>query len=463
MAMESKIVSASSVTFGGLLDGLWDNVNDTIQQTIDGMQNAGVELLIETGKQIELAIENGKTAYKDCLDDTIEKANQAAKEFFGQLKPMVQRFQNKVIDEMTDLKLEAQQITNTLPFTNKMPQLTTISPRYFVIGDVDKVSRITFKGNFPWSATKGYEPKLSFKDKECFIFNTTTQELVFDIPNSVFNKDNKEQFSCESGTLELFGDDGWIFSHKVESVYKIGIGALPQIAGTVVVDYIDKETERVTQPKSSPTFFFDGNDYYPDHWHLVPQEIYPDADWKVDVTSPPVLNTEHVHGTHQQWIDSVTQDKIIVMVKLYCKDGHDIGKVRIRVDFTQWQYKSTENHRTETFQVNWKDDELLQPKPHEDIDWASFTAFDGSVQKFASPDISDRSVLKISGEGNGVWKIWAEPPKDGQAKKKLSDVKEVKLNTVNSASSNVSDRNVLTSSAQVKKGSEVKLTTTNKA
>jgi hypothetical protein len=414
--LAKQVTTASAPTFGGLLGGLWDQVNGTIQQAADDLKNAGLELEMEAGKEIGLAIENAKNAYKDSLDYTMDKVSKEANDFFNRLNGMVQKFQNQIDSDMADLKVEAQQIVNTLPFASKQPQLTSITPRYVVVDDVAKVSRVTFNGNFPWSATVGFEPTLSFADKQCFLFNKTTQSFTFEVSNAAFAKENKEMYAFSTGKLVVPWDDGYFWSHKTQFEYQVGLGALPQIAGKVEVEYVDKGSDRATQGKSSPPKFYDGNQWYPEHWHTEHLDIYPDPGWLIDVTKTPNLIAQHVHGDHKQGIISVTPDKITVEIGLYCKSGEDIGKVWVHVDFSQWQYQPFEHKRVETYEINWKDDELLKPQGHEVISQVTFKAYDGSTQKFAAPDNSYRSVLKINAEGDGVWKIWAEAPRMTVAK-----------------------------------------------
>lgn len=402
----------SGQVFKTLLGGLFDQVNDTIQQATSNARNAGVELEIEAGKQLCLAIENARNAYESELDKTIEKVDVEARKIFDRLNSAVQKFQTRLIDEMQDLKLEAQLIVNALPFSSKKPQLMTIRPRYIVIGDVEKITRVVFGGNFPCSGIVGFDPALVFAGKACVIFHKDTKSITFEIPGSAFRGIDKYQYGFMTGTLTIPWDDGLIWSHKTQYEYQVGLGSLPQIAGEVTANFINKGTERVTKPCSSPTYFYDGNDWYPEHWHTIYQDVYPEPGWQVDVAAPVNLHKEHVHGDHKQEIISVAPNKITVKIGLYCKDGHDIGKVRIRVDFQQWQYRDYKKSREERYEMNWKDDVLLKPADHEEISDVEFKAYDGSIQRFAAPDISDRSVLKIASEGSGIWKLWAAPPKE---------------------------------------------------
>lgn len=402
--------TASVKVFKDMFNDLLNDVYSTIQQVTNDVKNSGVELEISAGKELGLAIENARNAYDQEMNKTIDKVSVKAKNVFDRLNTAVQKFQRKIVNEMQDIKLEAQQIANSLPFSWKQPQLTAISPRYLVIGDLDKVSRVVFHGNFPWSAKLGFEPSLTFAKKTCVIIDKTTQSFTFEVPSSVFNESNKTFYSFRTGTLTVPWDDGFFLSHKTQFQYQVGLGALPQIAGQAVAEYLDRGTERVSKHVSSPTYFFDGNNWYPEHWHTIYQDFYPELDWKVDVSQPINLVAEHVHGDHKQEIISVAPDKITVKISLYCKSGSDIGKVRISVNYTAWQCKSYEKKRSESFEINWKDDVLLKPNQHEEISQVVFTSYDGSIQRFAAPDIGDRSVLKVASEGNGVWKLWAEPP-----------------------------------------------------
>ncbi len=401
---------STNASFGSLLDGFFDNVNNTIQQATQDMKNAGIELEIEAGEEIGRAIEQVKNAYQKELEYTIDRVSKEAKIAFDRLGTMVQQFEIATEDKLGELMSQAQQLANTLPFANKQPQLMRIKPRYIVIDDVAKTSFVTFKGNFVYSSTPGFEPSLSFSGRSCYLYDSDTQTLVFQVPHSAFGDADPTQYSYKTGILTLPWDDGSWWSHKTSSVFRVGLGALPTIAGTATVTYVSDKTDRLTKTVKN-NYPFNGNDFYPEEWHTCYQKIYPTTDWKIDVSKAPRMTTEHYHGKHTQEIVSYTPGEIVLKVSLYCKDGHNIGIVNIGVEFDEYQDKKTQVLREEKIQMNWKNSKLLKPGLGETISFLTFDDYKGVHSEYGAPDLSG-NVLKIAAEGNGMWKIWTEMPKN---------------------------------------------------
>ena len=255
-----------------------------------------MELEIEAGEEISRAIEQAKNAYQSELNKTIDKVSVAAKKSFDQLKSMVQAFEKDTGEGLNKLMVDAQQLANTLPFANKQPQLSSVKPRYLVIDDLAKTSFVVFKGNFPYTAKIGFEPSLTFTDKPCYLVDSNTQSFTFQIPHNAFSDVDPTKYGYKTGQLRVPFDDGWIWSHKNEFDYRIGLGALPQIAGKTV-EYVAKGTERNSEETLSANYHYDGNSWYPTHWHEEDLHVYPKPGWTIDMSKAPVIVDFHrAHG-----------------------------------------------------------------------------------------------------------------------------------------------------------------------
>lgn len=401
-----------SSTFGAILDGFTTRINQTIETAAESIKNKGIELEIEAGRQLAMTIENTKTAYKSELDYTVNKISRQAKQTFDNLQSMVQRFENATADNLRDIELKAQQVALSLPYSNKMPQLTRVAPRYVVVDDVGRDALVMFQGVFPWSAKPGFEPNFRFNGRDCYLVDSTTQCLTFQVSQAVFNTTTPDQYAYKTGTLVVPWDNGVILSSKVTSEYKIGLSALPKLAGKGTVAYLSHQTERLTQHVTSPEVKYDGNSWYPKPWKDVYEHIYPTPGWLIDVSKRPTMSFTHLHGEHTQEILSVSPYEIVLKVGLYCKSGDKIGIVKVKVDYDQYRDVPEDKTRTEDFTVNWRDSQLLEPHTQETISKVAFEAYDGKKDVFLGPELDAKSVLKISAGGDGAWKIWAEPPQD---------------------------------------------------
>lgn len=398
------------------LGGLFDQVNNTIDQAAQAFKNAGMELEIQAGQEIQMAIERAKQLYEKELDNTIDKVSKQAKISFDELDSIVQKFQVATQGDLDKLALQAQQLANSFKFSSKQSQLTSLKPRYLVVGDVAQASLVTFKGNFPCSSTPGFEPSFEFGGRKCVLVDKSTQTLTFQVPHDAFNVKN-DQYTFTTGMLHAPWDDGLIWSNKKECSYQVGLGALPQIAGTGTVEYEAKVTQRHYDHKTTDEVVYNGNKYYPEKWHTVYAHINPKPGWLIDTSKPPILHVRKIHGDnsdHREEIISVSDTDITLKIGLYCKSGEDMGIVGVQVEFDQYLDQVADQKRTETFEVNWKDSRLLEPQGTEVISSVKFDDYKRTHQEFAGPDLTS-SVLKIEAEGNGKWKIWAEPPRELQS------------------------------------------------
>ncbi len=206
--------------FSDVLGGFLDRVNQSVQQVIEEGRNAGTELEIEAGREIGLTIENVKNAFHSELKYTVDKVSEQASQALTRLEGVVDEFEKKEERALKELMGRAQQLANTLPFSNKMPQLRHIIPHCLIVSDKKETAIVHFDGNFPWAGKPGFEPKLAFGGESCSIVDNTTNRFSFSLPLEPFRKSKKTLFSYRTGQLTISWDDGWVRSHKVDFNYK---------------------------------------------------------------------------------------------------------------------------------------------------------------------------------------------------------------------------------------------------
>ena len=338
-----------SLSFGGLIDGLFNRVDKTVNNAVQEAKNALIEAEIETGRELELALDQVKNFYRDQLDYTLDKVNKAAVDAFNRLDTLVQSFEKDIDRKLEEIAANAQQLINSLPFASKQPQLTSVKPRFIVINDL--ASLVVFKGNFPWSAKPGFEPSLTFAGKKCAFVDSSTQSLAFKVPHSAFENDPAEKYSFTTGTLQVPWDEGVLWSSKTEYDYKVGLGALPKLAGKGYVEYVSHSKVRDTQGHSSDHIPINGNEWNKkETWHRDKVYIRPSSGWLIDVSKTPQLRIKHEHGKHNQHISSVSSEQIVVDYEVYADKGKDIGIFYLWVDFEQYQERTEEHRALRTFQ-----------------------------------------------------------------------------------------------------------------
>jgi len=153
---------------------------------------------------------------------------------------------------------------------------------------------------------------------------------------------------------------------------KASLGTLPQLAGEGITEFLSKQSERITQHTSSQEFNYNGNNWYPEHWHTKYEHIRPHSGWFIDVAKKPDLVVNHIHGLHKEGIMSHSADEIVVKIQLYCATGHDIGIMSFRVEFDEYKDQTVEKTRIDNFKMYWKNSKLLEPKSNEYINKVVF-------------------------------------------------------------------------------------------
>lgn len=407
--------SSSTLTLGSALNGFFNEVDQTAKNVINDAKNAAIDVEIMAAHEVELLIESTADLYQKSMEKTVEKLDKATKKAFDDVITVTGKFQAQKADEMADIAKEAQQIANTLPFAAKQTQVKDIEPHNLVIDDLAKKSLITIKGNFPSASLKNCTPTLKAKstDESFPLVNSTTQALTFAVPNSTFSRNEKELFSLTTLTLNAPWDNsGYVLKDKVDATYRIGIGALPQLAGKGTVEYARSETVRETEHKTEQKFFDGGQWYHQGHYHTEYWKIEPPSGWLIDVTTPKLTAIHDIneHGIHNQGIKVISAKEITVEVTLDVEDGHDMGKIVLKVDYDVIKDHSEERKRIENFELNWSDSLLLEPQGNEVIKRVTFNdTYKNSHQEFGAPDLNS-GIFKVASQGNGSWKVWAEVP-----------------------------------------------------
>jgi hypothetical protein len=230
-----------------LLDSLAQQLDNIIQISIDVLKGSAVELAIEVGILISLAINNARTVYRDSFFLTLDKVNDDVREVFNKLLTMVNDFNNATANTilLNDLKLKVKDFLDHLPFTINQPRLTNITPRYLIFEVFQRIALVTFEGLFPHASQKWFRPILWFEGHKCRPLVCNEGEMVFEIPLKSFQENRKETIDYRLGKLEVPWNNGSPHSKPALSVYQVVIAALPILAGRGYVEYVSKKIERV--------------------------------------------------------------------------------------------------------------------------------------------------------------------------------------------------------------------------
>lgn len=412
-------------TVGGYIGDLFDSVETAVNAMIQSATNAALELEIEAGEQLAIAIQNAENAYKDVLELTIDKVEQVVTDSLNQLDGMLEEFQARNQDFLNDVAQRVQVYINSLPRSSKAPQVIKSGPNCVVI-DSDKPNFFTFSGNFPCSADPAYPPKLEFNGVEAPLVNSTTTELTFCAKASdIFPNGDINQYSYQVGRLKLPFDDSEKLSpadrrrgKKLTTTYEFKIleTALPKSPGKITAIYSSIVAGNPIQKtfKSDPVTHYNGSDaYYKGRpckaWDVHHMSFKPDEGFKFVKGSEVLVRSGGAHGNHYEKFFSTQESEIITEVGLDACSGKHMGDITYHIECQEIQPTKVEVIHQEPINLFWGNSSVLQLNNSNGRLISIICAlFDGSTVTFGpATDLTNRYIT-VRNEGTSV-KIEALP------------------------------------------------------
>lgn len=162
------------LTLGLLFNQLSDKLNTLIQQ----FQNSGLILEINASSQIANLIASARDAFKDTLDTAEADLTAAQQQAISGIDDAIDKLHGELID---DAMAKLQQVAITLPFSNKVPQVTSFSGNVAapnIAGDLI----VNLAGSFVYVGENGYDADLTIGGFTTPNKVKTTQSLTFQVP-----------------------------------------------------------------------------------------------------------------------------------------------------------------------------------------------------------------------------------------------------------------------------------------
>jgi hypothetical protein len=235
---------------GAVLGSLQDTVNSVLAEA--GRQ--GQVLTVTAAGQVLLAAGNIESALAADLDKDIDKVDDAAKRSIDDLRALVAQLGSDSAQILDGAVTGAQQLINSLPFTNKNPQVRSYTPRVATAA-VDGSIQVTVDGNFFWASQKKREVLLraggtTYKPNE-----STTARVGFALPAELFRRTPS---GLDRVSLELVApyEKGVVFKSRPLGVFHLLVTVLPAAPAKTVtltndVPVIGVETQTKTMPSDA--------------------------------------------------------------------------------------------------------------------------------------------------------------------------------------------------------------------
>jgi len=392
----------TAVTVGFFLGKLMDQ----LQQAIEAARNAGLNLEIEAGREVNIALANAQNAYANILNKTIEQIDQTTKSTLDQLQSMVNDVTNNTFGTLDTITARAQQIVNSLPFRPHEPQLTRTGPRFVVPSQQTYPVTLKFQGNFEFAAKKNYTPSLQLNGHTYSPSSNTTQELQFLVPVSELfaAPPDPGKYSYVIGTLVV----PWrrLLVKREEDRYRVILGALPARIGRIRLTHTTSHVEHPTKHFESSQFYqSSGSDGANDDHKDVPYDVIPDTGWHV-VRNTSSFNDKGSEGDWSQSFVSDGGDHVTYRITTIHHGIGTAGRVHFTISFTETQDVTVSDPHDEDVTLNWGDSKAFS---YPAGTWrVVFDAFDGTHAEFTGADLSN-PFLKIRDQAGSVVISTADP------------------------------------------------------
>jgi hypothetical protein len=211
---------------GKALGELLSGMREQVDTAITNASNQGQILAVTASGQLDLAITNAESAFAEDLKKGINDLDAATQATINRLQVLVddlasteQAILNSAIDG-------SQQLINSLPFTNKNPQVRIYSPEY--LGRRGSKVLIRVSGNFVYAMEQKKAVTLAVGDQT---FSTAageniTTSVAFSVPASAFPQatDSPEPITL---TLTAPYEKGSLFKKIVPGTFHLLVTSLP--------------------------------------------------------------------------------------------------------------------------------------------------------------------------------------------------------------------------------------------
>lgn len=252
---------AQADVLGGLALGAFLNkLTDGPQQAISDARNAANGVVVESGAQAVLVVQQAQNAYQDLLDKTAGQLDQTVLTAADHLKTLSDDAIHKAGETADDVMTRGQTIANTLPFAGKEPQVNRVRPAFIVPKAQASTNEIelVFEGNFPNSSRAGFEPVLAVTGK-VYQGHNETNKLTFLVPEGILfpnTASDPDKINFASIQLRLPWETPKFFglaNIRREDHFNILVGALPAVPGRISITHTTTTTTPQTKPSARTT------------------------------------------------------------------------------------------------------------------------------------------------------------------------------------------------------------------
>lgn len=393
--------TGGGITMGAALLASFNKAGDLIRQA----RSAGNDLLLGVGIEIQSAITAAQLAYEDSLDKTMTRLNEQERKVVTDIDFIIQTAIDKGAQEAHLLLNKTQLIANTLPFANKIPQVSGYSPHFLEPrGDT---FQLQVSGNFPFGFSEDEAPFIEIAGQNIKAKSYGTTALMFAVPKNLCAAAVANAIgACDAKVSIPWDASRWyhVFGRKIkQGVFNVQVGILPTSPGTLKLTHNKAGEMAESQAKFSDPFLFDSHaDDIEENRALRLSEAEIIAGWRIVPGSGRFELVQHIEGSEgHDWYNKGFQGgndrEIVWRARTEHKTFGSSGKIRWRIACTIARKVPTSTAVAEDIPVTWSMSRIFSlPAGSWKLTW---TRFDGAVSEINRTDLSSK-LLTVEATGD---------------------------------------------------------------
>lgn len=409
-----NVAGAPTDVMGGLTLGVFlKQLSSDLDGVVEAARNAGRHVVIDAGRETNIAIANAQNAYNASLDKTWDKLDHTTKTSISQLNSLVNDVKNDAHIEIKSVTDKVQQYINSLPFRQHEPQLTSFTPSFIVPSINDYPVRLHFQGNFEFAKQADFAPSLEVNKKRFTPATIETQTIEFLVPIKELFRDaapaKPELSECQ---LTVPWDEvTGLFSshHRHNDGYRVIVGSLAASAGQVTITHtVKKSKQRTRRFVSNEIYQSSKSDGGNDDHKNVPYSVTPDIGWHVARGTSKFDETWSEGKDRSHSFVSDDGDHVVYQATTIYHRAGTSSAMKFKISFDEYQDYDEESNESEKFDLKWGEQKVFT---YPVGSWKmSFVAFDGSPEFQAAGPSADNKYVKVAVDGSGALSISTVDP-----------------------------------------------------
>lgn len=366
------------------------------------MAQAAQELrlpVFEVGQQIAFNLDRARAIYQDEMEKTMDKVDEVVSKNIQLIFSLAFEFEQKTMADARERLDQVQTSSNAFPFSNKIPQLTRVTPQFYATSLTQDKQMFTFKGNFPNIASQ--EAILELGDKTYTPIDTSITYIRFNVPYDDLPQAGTDHINFTSGKLN-FLIRSFLFWVSTKCSYAVNLGCLPISPGRIELITTSYTAQRRERDATSPKFRQSSSRHESNRDLNNAYQAHPSEGWRIVKDSPRLqtISTNRPHdkkstprGSWRHNKESETEQSVIFRVQTTRLNHGNSGDVTFHIAFREYQYQNIPEQHQNSLDLGWGENRSIDVPSN--IYTVRFTAFDGTTSELTGANLTSRYITVL--------------------------------------------------------------------